>query len=165
MVKPITCRAIAQMRAGKEALDEHMLVLESLGAEDAKAIAEELKVNTSLTILDVRGNPIRDAGAKEFAEALRVNTSLTTLHLENTTILRPAQLAAAVAAALVVSPMAKVPLTPGQRMAFLKGVTREAIRIPLDMARRILTQYKVAQGKREWDESRMAMGTRVEWLT
>jgi Ran GTPase-activating protein (RanGAP) involved in mRNA processing and transport len=46
-----------------------------------KAIAEALKVKTSLTSLDLGFNNIGDDGAKVIAEALKVNTSLTSLIL------------------------------------------------------------------------------------
>ena len=48
-----------------------------IGVEGGKAIGEALKVNTSLTKIDLDGNEIGAEGAKAIGEALKVNTSLT----------------------------------------------------------------------------------------
>eukprot|EP00808_Paulinella_micropora_P020612 g55448.t1 len=53
----------------------------SLGDSAACAVAEGLKVNKTLTSLDLENNEIGDAGAQEMGEALRVNTCLATLIL------------------------------------------------------------------------------------
>ncbi len=47
-----------------------------IGDEGAKDLAEALKVNTSLEMIDLGSNKIGDEGAKDLAEALKVNTSL-----------------------------------------------------------------------------------------
>ena len=62
--------------------------LSARGIDDAvaNALAEALKVNTSLTTLDLHRNSIGDGGASALAEALKVNTSLTTLHLHSNSI-------------------------------------------------------------------------------
>jgi len=52
-----------------------------IGDEGAKALAEALKVNTTLEYLQLAGCGIGDAGAAALAEALRFNTSLTELRL------------------------------------------------------------------------------------
>ena len=71
------------------------------GVEGAQALSEALKINTSLTTLDLRcvqqsngkqehgqlqqkraDNKIRDKGASALSEALEVNTTLTALQLE-----------------------------------------------------------------------------------
>ena len=71
------------------------------GVEGAQALSEALKINTSLTTLDLRcvqqsngkqehgqlqqkraDNKIRDEGASVLSEALKVNTTLTALKLE-----------------------------------------------------------------------------------
>ena len=44
-----------------------------IGAEGAKAIGEALKVNTSLTEIDLNNNNIGVEGAKAIGEALKVN--------------------------------------------------------------------------------------------
>ena len=53
----------------------------SIGAEGAKAVADALGVNGSLTSLDLRENEIGDDGAKALGEGLTVNGSLTSLTL------------------------------------------------------------------------------------
>ena len=48
---------------------------DKIGAEGAKAIGEALKVNTSLTRINLWDNNIGDEGGKAIGEALKVNTS------------------------------------------------------------------------------------------
>ena len=62
------------------------LASNNIGDEGAKAIADALKSNTSLTTIDLRGNNIGDEGAKAIAEALKGNTSLTSINLSNNNI-------------------------------------------------------------------------------
>jgi hypothetical protein len=68
---------------------------------------------------------------------------------------------AAFEAAVAANPFALVPFTPAQRMAFFTGHLRRPsqqsplTRLPLDMVRRILTRYKVAQGRRGWTYGRL----------
>ena len=50
-----------------------------IGDEGATAIGEALKLNGSLTSLDVGANDIEDEGAKAICEALKLNGSLTSL--------------------------------------------------------------------------------------
>jgi len=57
-----------------------------IGDAGAAAIAEALKVNKSLTALDLWDNNFSDAGAAALAEALKVNKSLAVLHLYNNSI-------------------------------------------------------------------------------
>ena len=45
-----------------------------------------LKVNTTLTEINVYYNQIRDKGARDLAEALKVNTTLTKINLSNNEI-------------------------------------------------------------------------------
>jgi len=52
-----------------------------IGDEGTKALAEALKVNTTLKLLDLQVCGIGDDGAVALAEALRSNTSLTGLYL------------------------------------------------------------------------------------
>ena len=54
----------------------------NIGAEGGKVIGEALKVNTSLTEIDLQYNKIGDEGAKAIGEALKVNTSLTGIYLQ-----------------------------------------------------------------------------------
>ena len=53
----------------------------NIGAEGVKAVAEALKVNTTLTCIELAYNKIDDGRAKAIAEALKVNTSLTEIYL------------------------------------------------------------------------------------
>ena len=52
-----------------------------IGAAGAESLSEALKVNTCLTTLDLRDNEIDSAGAESLSKALKVNTCLTTLNL------------------------------------------------------------------------------------
>ncbi|KAF9948443.1 hypothetical protein BGZ72_009648 [Mortierella alpina] len=58
----------------------------SVGGKDFTAIAEVLKVNSTLTTLDLQNNNIRDDEAKALAEALKTNWTVATLNLENNSI-------------------------------------------------------------------------------
>ena len=55
--------------------------MNNIGDEGGKAIGEALKVNTSLTKIDLYENNIGDEGGKTIGEALKVNTSLTEINL------------------------------------------------------------------------------------
>ena len=57
-----------------------------IGPEGAKAIAEALTKNTSLTELNLEDTNLGPEGAKAIAEALTKNTSITELNLENTNL-------------------------------------------------------------------------------
>ncbi|CAF1472311.1 unnamed protein product, partial [Didymodactylos carnosus] len=52
----------------------------------AKAIAEALKTNQTLTELNIENNNISDAGAKAIAEALKTNQTLIVLGIQNNNI-------------------------------------------------------------------------------
>ncbi|KAL0243300.1 hypothetical protein GEMRC1_005861 [Eukaryota sp. GEM-RC1] len=45
--------------------------------EGARALADALKVNVSVTSIDLIGNFIEDEGVRALAEALKVNASVT----------------------------------------------------------------------------------------
>jgi Leucine Rich repeat len=62
----------------EEKLDLHG---KKIGAKQAKAIAEELAVNTSLTFLNLSDNTIGDDGTAAIANALRANKSLEMIDL------------------------------------------------------------------------------------
>jgi hypothetical protein len=210
MVHANVKRAIGQMRRGVARLKpEDLLCNKGLDADDARAIAAELEVNTTLTELNLWDNPIGDAGAASLADALRANTALALLILYknligdagatalaevlavNTTLTElnlfknligdagAASLAdafrinttltmlnlgsnsigdagsAALTAAVDSNPLVLVPLTEAQRWAFFAGHLRRPsqqsplTKLPLEVVRRILTRYKVAQGRRE----------------
>ncbi|XP_015771028.1 PREDICTED: protein NLRC5-like isoform X2 [Acropora digitifera] len=53
-----------------------------IGDKGANSLSEALRVNISLTYLDLGGNSIGNEGAHSLSEALRVNTSLTSLRLD-----------------------------------------------------------------------------------
>ena len=53
----------------------------TIGDEDAKALADALKTNKTLHTLDLSGNEIGDTGAKALADALKINTTLHALDL------------------------------------------------------------------------------------
>ena len=53
----------------------------SLGAEDAKLLADALRVNGSMTSLDISNNQMGDEGVKPICEALKQNTTLKVLDL------------------------------------------------------------------------------------
>ena len=118
------------------------------------AIAQALGVNRSLSDLNLRGVSVGGEGEAAIAEALGVNNTLTTLNFGSY-----AELRAAVAAHRV----AMHHLTPEQRLAFLSGqrcATSNIRRLPLDVIRRILLKYKVAQGVRYFDRNNILMATR-----
>ena len=77
------------------------LKMQSLGDEDAAAIADILKVNGALTELTLCGHMIGNTGAAFIAEALKVNGTLTALDLSSNKI--GAAGAAAIAEALKVN--------------------------------------------------------------
>ena len=53
----------------------------NIGDAGAQALAEALKTNTSVKEIDLKGNNIGEAGAQALAEALKINTSVTTIAL------------------------------------------------------------------------------------
>ena len=62
------------------------LSLNLIGARGANSLASALRINTSLSSLDLSRNSIGDEGANSLAEALRVNTSVSSLNLGNNSI-------------------------------------------------------------------------------
>jgi len=52
-----------------------------IGVEGGKAVAEMMKVNTTVRTLDIGGNKIGDEGGKAMAEMLKLNTTLHTLYI------------------------------------------------------------------------------------
>jgi hypothetical protein len=151
--------SLAAVLENNSALTTLSLDRNSIGAAGAASLAEVLKVNTTLTGLNLCINLISDEGAWALAEALEVNTALTELNLEENDIRKV--VFNAIENATKANPCALVPLTKRQRMAFFTGHLRRPsqqsplTRLPLDMVRRILTQYSVAQGRRVWDDDKM----------
>ncbi|CAF0974316.1 unnamed protein product [Didymodactylos carnosus] len=62
------------------------LQLNEISVRGAEALAEALKVNKTLTTLDLGWNQISDEGGQALAEALKLNKTLTTLHLQSNQI-------------------------------------------------------------------------------
>ena len=54
-----------------------------MGDDGARAIADALRVNSTLRDLRLGGNGVIDDGARAIADALRVNSTLQTLGLES----------------------------------------------------------------------------------
>ena len=63
------------------AFNSTVLSLNLMEWEFTNVLTRALKVNTSLSSLDLKGNPIGNEGANSLAQALRVNTSLSSLDL------------------------------------------------------------------------------------
>jgi hypothetical protein len=62
------------------------LDMNAIGSNGASAIADALKVNSSLINLLIQHNGIGDKGALAFVDALKVNTSVTKIDLEGNEI-------------------------------------------------------------------------------
>ncbi|KAF9103543.1 hypothetical protein BGX27_010540, partial [Mortierella sp. AM989] len=58
----------------------------SIGNEEALVLSEALYINTTLTTLNLRDNSIEKEGARALSEALKTNTTLATLDLGNNSI-------------------------------------------------------------------------------
>ena len=58
----------------------------NIQAAGALSLADALKVNTTLTSIDLSGNNIQAAGALSLADALKVNTTLTSIDLRDNNI-------------------------------------------------------------------------------
>jgi Ran GTPase-activating protein (RanGAP) involved in mRNA processing and transport len=118
------------------------------GDDGAAAIAAALKVNESLESLNLGANDISETGLAAIVEAMDENRSLLTFILHDNNF----DSADEVVGAMTRKTMVPVPLTPFQRLAFLKGHFRAGCRIsrvPLDIVRRILTCFRVCQGERQ----------------
>ncbi|CAF0923632.1 unnamed protein product [Didymodactylos carnosus] len=75
---------VNQLKSGKLTSLNLNRRLSSTG--DTMAIAEALKINTTLTGLGIYNNNISDEGVMAIAEALKVNTTLTGLGIYNNNI-------------------------------------------------------------------------------
>ena len=58
-----------------------ILTSQKINDNDAKVLAEELKVNKTLSYLHIGDNKIGNEGAKALAEALKVNKTLSNLDI------------------------------------------------------------------------------------
>ncbi|WP_425364407.1 hypothetical protein [Candidatus Tisiphia endosymbiont of Mystacides longicornis] len=63
-----------------------MIYYNKIGDDGVQALAKTLKINHSLTTLDLYNSQIGDAGAQAIAEALKDNHSITTLYLHTNQI-------------------------------------------------------------------------------
>ncbi len=75
-------RAIAETLKTNQSLTSLYLGANEIGAEGAKAIAEALRVNRDLIELSLYRNQSGNEGARAIAETLKTNQSLTKLNLE-----------------------------------------------------------------------------------
>ena len=78
--------AIADALRINASLTDLNLESNQLGPEGGVALAEALRVNASLTVLNLYGNQLDAAGGSAIADALRVNASLMSLDLLNNSI-------------------------------------------------------------------------------
>jgi Leucine Rich repeat len=78
--------AIAEALKVNNTLTKLNVSSNSIGDAGAAVFAEALKVNKSLAVLCLYNNSIGDAGAAAIAEALKVNNSLTTLNIHSNII-------------------------------------------------------------------------------
>ena len=80
----------AQAMAGALKVNQTLTTLDlrynHIGEVGVQALAEALKINQTLTSLDLTDNQIGAVGAQVLAEALYVNHTLTTLNLTNNEI-------------------------------------------------------------------------------
>ncbi|KAJ3334603.1 hypothetical protein HDU93_007652, partial [Gonapodya sp. JEL0774] len=74
-------RAVADALKTNSTLTLLNLDWNEIGEAGARAVANALKTNTTLTSLDLRHNEIGEAGARAVADALKTNTTLTSLDL------------------------------------------------------------------------------------
>ena len=79
-------RILRQLRENDARLTELTLLRHGLGTASAAALAEALKANTKLRVLDLDFNGIDNVGAAALAEALKVNKTLSTLRLDSNKI-------------------------------------------------------------------------------
>ncbi|OHE72562.1 MAG: hypothetical protein A2007_06040 [Verrucomicrobia bacterium GWC2_42_7] len=79
-------RALADALKINTSLTELNLTANGIGGVGARALADALKTNTSLTKLNLTGNKIGDVGAGALADVLRTNSTLIELNLSDNKI-------------------------------------------------------------------------------
>ncbi|CAF1508664.1 unnamed protein product [Didymodactylos carnosus] len=79
-------KAIAEALKTNQTLTALGINSNNISAEGAKAIAEALKTNKTLTVLGINSNNISAEGAKAIAEALKTNKTLTALDINSNNI-------------------------------------------------------------------------------
>jgi len=85
-IGPEGAKALAEALRTNTTLTEINLTCNGIGPEGAKALVETLQLNIKLTTINFGCNGIGDEGAKALAEALRTNTTLTKINLANNNI-------------------------------------------------------------------------------
>ncbi|MGC0372311.1 MAG: hypothetical protein DGJ47_001023, partial [Rickettsiaceae bacterium] len=80
-IKNEGAKALANLLNGNKTLTTLDLSTNNIGDEGSAALADSLHENTTLTTLDLSENNIGDEGAAALAESLKENTTLTTLDL------------------------------------------------------------------------------------
>jgi Ran GTPase-activating protein (RanGAP) involved in mRNA processing and transport len=55
----------------------------TLGIDGAKALADALKVNSTITSINLSFNYVGDDGVKALGDALKVNSAITTINFSN----------------------------------------------------------------------------------
>ena len=124
-----------------------------VATEGAVALADMLKANKTLTSISLSAEGVDPDGTVALADAIGVNSTLQRLDFEGDPLASIGE--SALRDAIEANPIVFVPLTPEQRIAFLsghfqmEGGQRSPVqRLPLDVIKRILLGYKVAQGRR-----------------
>ena len=162
-------REIGEMLIVNSSLQSLQLGKNALGAMGAIEIGKGLKGNKNLTNLDLSDNCIGTLGAKEIGESLKLNHFLLNLDISDRGVV------SLTATAIKANSPVFVHLLPQQRLAFLQGFflstkqrnseggERKPLvrKLPLDVIRRILVRYKVAQGRREFNDNWQKMITIV----
>jgi hypothetical protein len=74
------CVGVCRRAKREHDCDEINLEENEIGAEGASALADALKVNTSVAKIDLEGNDIGAEGASALAEALKVNITATDIN-------------------------------------------------------------------------------------
>jgi len=74
-------KALAEALKVNKTVTNIVLEANLIGNEGTQALAEALKVNTTLTNINLRVNNIGEEGAQALAEALNINTTLTNIDL------------------------------------------------------------------------------------
>ncbi len=74
-------KALAEALETNATLTSINLTENNIGDEGAKALAEGLKTNATLTSINLGGNNIGDEGAKALAEVLKTNKTVTSINL------------------------------------------------------------------------------------
>jgi hypothetical protein len=77
-------RALAETLRLNTTLTSLELRRNRLGEGAGRALAETLRLNTTVTSLDLRGNDLRGGGGRALAGALRLNNTLALLNLSDT---------------------------------------------------------------------------------